>query len=247
MVPPYTHLAADYDAIFGLPFFRQIRHVFETLARKYGIRFQSAADIGCGTGLFARHLNLSRQIPVFAVDLSEPMLRIAQRNCCGAKVTLLRQDIRSLRLPHPVDLITANFDTLNHLVRFRDLQNTLQRIFDNLNEGGHLIFDLITRCLPLDRAGSYIRQFYRPRRRVVQVVRLNPLRNILSVAVTINSSRLSKPIVEQHCERAYSTGEVGRALHETGFSILGVHDAATLTLAGRCPSRIIVVARKAMK
>ena len=123
---PYSRLATDYDATVGIPFFQQTRDFFERLVRKYRIRFRSAGDIGCGTGLFARYLKVSRDIEVFAVDLSEPMLRVAQRNCYGTNVVLLRQDIRCLRLPHPVDLITANFDTLNHLLSNHDLLRTLR-------------------------------------------------------------------------------------------------------------------------
>jgi predicted TPR repeat methyltransferase len=54
---PYTELAAMYDATLGVPFFVGARKAFEELVRRYGINFRSAADIGCGTGLFARYLN----------------------------------------------------------------------------------------------------------------------------------------------------------------------------------------------
>ena len=173
---PYSRLAAEYDANIGIPFFEQTRNVFERLVQKYGIRFRSAADIGCGTGLFARYLKMSRGITVFAVDLSEPMLRIAQRNCCGTNVVLLRQDIRRLQLPQKVDLITANFDTLNHIVRKEDLRKTLRSVFENLNPGGYFIFDVVTNCLPFGHSHLYVRQFGRPRRQVTQSVRLDPIR-----------------------------------------------------------------------
>ena len=241
---PYSRLAADYDATIGVPFFRQTRDFFERLVRKYGIRFRSAADIGCGTGLFARHLKVSRDIPVFGVDLSAPMLRIAARNCSGTNVVLMRQDIRYLRLPRPVDLITANFDTLNHIVRTEDLRQTLRRIFENLNPGGHLIFDLVTNCLPIGRSHHYVRRFDQHRRSVTQSVRLDPIRKLLSILVSISSPDLMRPIIERHRERVYSPEEVGRALHEAGFVICGVHDAAALAQVKACPPRIVVVARK---
>src|SRR4030095_3699189 len=117
---PYSQLAAEYDATLGFPFFCQARNAFERLVRRYGIHFESAEGIGCGAGLFARHLKISRRVPVYAVDLSEPMLRMAARNCGGTNVVLLRQDIRHLRLPRKVDLITANFDTLHHMLRSND-------------------------------------------------------------------------------------------------------------------------------
>ena len=67
---PYSQFAADYDATVGIPFFDQTRKFFEWLVRKHGIKFRSAADIGCGTGLFARYLKMSRGINVVAVDQS---------------------------------------------------------------------------------------------------------------------------------------------------------------------------------
>ena len=241
---PYSQLAADYDATLGLPFFLQTRNAFERLVRRYGIHFRSAADIGCGTGLFARHLKVSRPISVFAVDLSEPMLRIAARNCCGTNVVLLRQDLRRLLLPHPVDLITANFDTLNHMVKPGDLRQALRRIVENLKPGGHLIFDVVTNCSPLGRSCSYVRRFHRRRRRMTQVVRLDPIRRLLSILVSISSPDFIRPIVERHCERVYSPEELGEALHEAGFVVRGLHDSATLEVTRDCPPRIIIVARK---
>lgn len=241
---PYSRLAADYDATMGVPFFRQTRDVFERLVKRYGITFRSAADLGCGTGLFARHLKVSRNISVFAVDLSDAMLRIAARNCCGTNVVLMRQDIRYLRLPHPVDLITANFDTLNHIVRTEDLRQALRRIFDNLNPGGHFIFDLVTNCLPIGRSHSYVRRFDRRRRSVTQAVRLDPIRRLLSILVSIRSPGMIEPIIERHRERVYSPEELGGALHKAGFVIHGVHDAVTLAPVTKCPPRIVVVAMK---
>src|SRR5690242_3182243 len=113
---PYQLLARHYDEALGRGNFCRTRRVFERIVRKLGISFASAADVGCGTGLFARYLSECWQVPVFAVDRSPEMLRMAQQICPGASVCLLRQDMRRLNLPRPVDLITANFDTVNHLL-----------------------------------------------------------------------------------------------------------------------------------
>jgi hypothetical protein len=56
------------------------------------------------------------------------------------------------------------------------------------------------------------------------------------------SSKVS--MLEAHRERAYSPVEVGRWLMDAGFTIRGVHDAATLRIATGCSPRIIVIARK---
>jgi SAM-dependent methyltransferase len=243
---PYSQLAANYDATVGIPFFLRVRDAFEELIRRYGISFRTAADIGCGTGLFARYLKTSWRVPVTGVDLSGDMLRIAARNCRGLKIRLLRQDIRALRLPQPVDLITCNFDTLNHLVGDGDLRRAFRGVYNNLRPGGHFIFDSVTNCGPLGSAQSYVRRFRTQRRTVMQRVRWEPMRKLLSIVVSIRSPGRPRPILEVHRERAYSPNEIGWALQEAGFVIRGLHDAATLAMPGTCPPRIIVIARKKM-
>jgi SAM-dependent methyltransferase len=171
------------------------------------------------------------------------MLRIAARNCCGTNVVLLKQDIRRLHLPRKVDLITANFDTLNHMLSAHDLRQTLRRIFENLKPGGHFIFDVVTNCYALGRR-SYVMRFRRRHRSVTQTVRVDPIKGLISIFVSIRFPNMWRPIIERHCERAYTPAELGRALHLTGFIVRGVHDAATLVETTRCPPRIIVVASK---
>jgi SAM-dependent methyltransferase len=83
---------------------------------------------------------------VYAVDYSDAMLREARRNCRRANVCFLQQDIRCLALPSPVDLITANFDTLNHVKIADDLRLVFKRIAANLRPGGHFYFDILTPC-----------------------------------------------------------------------------------------------------
>src|SRR5262245_36115821 len=138
---PYTALASRYDAALGLPAFWRIRDAFERLVASYRISFRSAADVGCGTGLFACYLRCCWGVPMYAVDRSRAMLEQALRNCAGLDICFLEQDIRVLKLPRPVDLITANFDTLNHMVCDGDLPRAICRIAENLRPKGHFYFD----------------------------------------------------------------------------------------------------------
>lgn len=241
---PYSELATAYDQTIGWPAFHRIRRGFETLARRYGLRFNSVADIGCGTGLFARYLNHCWGAPVWAVDISSDMLRVAERNCSDADVRLLRQDIRCLRLPEQVDLVTSNFDTLNHLTGKGDLRVAFQRISENLRPGGHLYFDLVTPCQPLGGGITYVRRLRAKSRQVIQQVRWDAAKRSISIVVVTRSANSIRPTVEVYRERAYSFAEVGRWLMDAGFVIRGVHDAATLLPASGCPARIIVIAQK---
>ena len=237
---PYSRLAPAYDVTLGIPNFVGTRAAFERLVRRYGIRFRSAADIGCGTGLFACYLIQCWGVPVFGVDRSAEMLAVAARNCRSHNVCFLLQDIRCLRLPCPVDLITANFDTMNHLLTGPELRLAFQRIWENLRPGGHFIFDLITPCQPLGSGRAYIRRLGSASQRI----RWNPWRRILSISVVIRSPFSTASTLEVHRERAYAPVEVGRWLMDAGFLIRGVHDATTLRMATGCPPRVIIVARK---
>ncbi len=242
-VRPYSRFATVYDETLGRAAFHRFRRPFEKLIRRYGIHFRSAADLGCGTGLFACWLSRRWQIPVFAVDQSPEMLRVATRNCAGADVLLLRQDIRCLRLPRPVELITANFDTINHLTGNADLLAAFKSIRDNLCPGGYFYFDLVTPCRPLDGHRVFIRRLRTISREMIQQIRWEPRRRILSGHILVLSSGTPRVIVEEHRERAYTLAEVGRWLMEAGFAIRGVHDEATLRHASVCPPRAIVIAR----
>lgn len=242
---PYSQFAPAYDQTIGWPAFLRTRRSFERLSRLYEISFRNAADLGCGTGLFANYLNRCWGVPVWAVDISPDMLRVAERNCSGADVRLLRQDIRRLRLPERVDLATSNFDALNHLTGKDDLRVAFRRVAENLRPGGHFYFDLITPCFPLGRRALYVRYVRAQTRQVTQVIRWNPARRIISTTVVVRSSGSPCPKLEFHNERVYSFEEVGRWLMDAGFIIRGVHDEETLRPASGCPQRIIVVAQKA--
>src|SRR5215470_7441630 len=126
--PPYSQIAPFYDCTVGMEFFLRVRQAFSKLVALYRIAFCSAADIGCGTGLFACYLNKCWRVPVYAVDRSPEMLWRGLCNCAGSSVCFLQQDIRCLRLPMPVGLVTANFDTLNHLVSLDDLRLAFRRV-----------------------------------------------------------------------------------------------------------------------
>jgi SAM-dependent methyltransferase len=240
---PYSQLAPVYDNALGIPNFIGTRAAFERLVRRYDLRFRSAADVGCGTGLFARYLSQCWGVPVFGVDRSPEMLRVALQNCPDNRVSFLLQDIRCLCLPHPVDLITANFDTVNHLLTEFDLKLAFRRIGENLRPGGYFIFDFITPCQPLGSARTHIRHLG-SERKAVQRIRWDPRQKILSISVVIGSPFSRVSTLEAHHERAYSPVKVGRCLMDAGFVIRGMHDAATLRIATGCPPRIIVIARK---
>lgn len=243
-VAPYSKVAETYDHGLGISFFVHTRMAFEKLVRRYGITFCSAADIGCGTGLFACYLSRCWRVPVFAVDRAPAMLQVAKRNCRDPNVCFWQQDIRRLCLPHPVDLITANFDTMNHLMTAGDLKFAFQRIHANLRPGEHFIFDFLTHRQPIDLArGVLIRLRTEPGCEFLQRLRWLPWHRLFSILAILRLPGSTSPKIEVHTERLYSPQEVCHWLGKAGFLIRGIHDAATLRVMKECPLRVIIVAK----
>lgn len=242
LVRPYSRIAEAYDAITGVADFRQTRKAFERLVRYHGIKFDSAVDVGCGTGLFACYLDRCWGVPVFGVDRSPEMLAEAARNCASSGVCFLLQDFRRLCLPRPVELATANTYTLNHLMSCTEMRRVFRRIHDNLRAGGHFIFDLITDRQPLHSARGYTRRLRLPGREILHHVRWNPARKTLSVFIVQGSRHSQPPIAEMYVGRGYSLLEVGRCLRSAGFLLRGIYDAETVRVAVECPAKAIVIA-----
>jgi SAM-dependent methyltransferase len=243
-VAPYSQLASAYDRALGIVSFLRTRRAFEQVVARYGLGFRSAADIGCGTGLFARYLRGCWGVPVFAVDSSPAMLRIAAGRGAATGICFLQQDARCLNLPRPVDLITANFDTINHLITPRDLAQAFRRIGANLRPGGHFVFDVIPRYRGLQRRFVHLRRLRARGRALYQHIRWDPRRGLLAIRIVHCWPRPRPATVELHVERAYPPALVAQLLFNAGFVIRGVHDACSMRVAQARPSRLIIVARK---
>ena len=122
---PYRRFARVYDALLGDESFSEMRQAFALIQRRHSVRFTSAADIGCGTGTFVDYLCRIGSDPVWGVDLSPQMLEVAARKNSGNRARFLLQDMRRLRLPQAVDLITCQFEALNYLTTTDDLNLAL--------------------------------------------------------------------------------------------------------------------------
>lgn len=140
----YRWLAKYYDHLL------ELRRPFE-VARECVIgpllpRVETACDLCCGTGTLALEF-ARRGIKTFAVDLSPDMCRIAREKARQAAlpVRVLRADMRDFRLPQVVDLITCEFDALNHVSQKRDLRRVVKCVGRALRPGGHFAFDVNNR------------------------------------------------------------------------------------------------------
>jgi len=143
----YEALAERYDQ-----FFRWQRAVWQRARRDLlkGVPspVRSHCDLGCGTGSTALEF-ARRGVRVFAVDRSAAMYRLVRRKARRARlaVRVLQADLRDFHLPETVDLVTCEFQSLNHLQREADLRRALRRVRAALRSGGLFFFDCAHRTM----------------------------------------------------------------------------------------------------
>jgi SAM-dependent methyltransferase len=227
--PPYSALALFYDRVMGDAVGPHLRRCFRRSCARYGIRFSSLADVGCGTGAFLRSVARPGR-RLYGVDRSPEMLRIAGRRLRGTGTLLLRQDMRRLALPAPVEVLTCQHDTLNYLLSNEQLHRTFETFARNLIYGGHLLFDIIT-------GGRSARS----RTTIRETVILPAIESRWRISaggdwpgsVALLRTRLRTPdgwvrtVRERHVQRWYPLPVLGRLLDEAGFRLLGVHRPLT--------------------
>jgi SAM-dependent methyltransferase len=112
-----------------------------TLAR-YRVPVSSVVDIGCGTGTLACML-AEGGWETYGIDASSGMIAEARAKAvaAGLRVEFSCQEMAAMQLPVSVDLVTAFFDVLNHLLDRQELSRTVERVFRLLRPGGLFVFD----------------------------------------------------------------------------------------------------------
>ena len=96
-------------------------------------------DLCCGTGQLAYALT-ERGYKVAGVDGSKQMLNYARIN--APKATFHCADVRCFELPTKFAISFSTYDSLNHLLTHKDLENVFRNVYRQLETGGVFVFDM---------------------------------------------------------------------------------------------------------
>ncbi len=242
---PYADLASHYDRAVGRPFFGPLQRAFDELVARYDLRFRDVLDLGCGTGLFACHVAERYKVPVLGIDNAPAMLAVARRGCRSCRVGFMQMDLRAMTLPWRFDLVTANFDTLNHVSEPAQLQDVLRAVARLLRPGGHFVFDLLTPAAARSLGPRRERWMRLAQGRVWQRVRVADGGRAIVTRTWITRRAIwqTRPCAPQR-ERLYGVAQVGGWLRLAGLAPRAILDAQTLAHAGVEPARALFVVRK---
>ena len=227
IVRPYRWLAQYYDE-----FYASVRTPID-LARERLLgailkRCESGCDLACGTGDTA--LKMARQgILMYAVDLSERMCRIARAKAIrsGLPIRILHADMRRFTLPHVVDVITCEFDALNHVPKRSDLHLVTKAAARALKPGGYFFFD-VNNALGFERYWCGTHFFEKPSAAVVMRLGhdLRRKRAWSDMEWFIREGRHWIRHHEHVEEVCWTVEEIHRALQASGFTEVREWDAA---------------------
>lgn len=100
-------------------------------------------DIGCGTGELL--LRMAKNYQCDGMDISEEMLKIAQKKLKHREVKLFLGDMVEFDTGYRYDIMVSLFDTVNHLVSLEELEEHFKSVKNSLNSNGIYIFDVVDR------------------------------------------------------------------------------------------------------
>lgn len=142
---PCRLLARFYGPLVGEFAIGMNRHARAKILRNHWKGIASACDVGCGSGGTAVDL-AQRGIAVDAVDLSPAFVRAtrARARAAGVRVRARVADMKSFRVPAPVDLVLCEFSAMNFLEERRDVAKVFAAVARALKPGGLFLFDVDT-------------------------------------------------------------------------------------------------------
>ncbi len=140
----YTSFAGVYDALMAqVDYTGWARHYAELMdlcGVKKGAR---CVECACGTGSITLPLR-KMGYQMTGVDLSRDMIAIAMEKAgkMGQTVPFICQDMCALTLPRKTECILSTCDGVNYLTTPEKVKAFFARAFENLKNGGALIFDI---------------------------------------------------------------------------------------------------------
>jgi len=104
---------------------------------------KTICDLGCGTGSVDVPL-AKLGYSVIGLDNAEEMLVEAASREGGEDVIWTMQDLTEFELPEKVDCFISVLDTLDHILDEDVLMEVFKKVYENLEDGGVFVFDVIT-------------------------------------------------------------------------------------------------------
>jgi len=230
----FDDLAAVHDAGFG-GLARSAAPEIVRLLRARGIRAGLVVDVGCGSGIAARHF-VQRGYDVVGIDASRAMIRLARARAPHARFRVASIDRAALP---PCDAVTAIGEVVTYVGGgLPALARFFRRARAALRPGGVLVFDFMESAAKRTYAAK---SFAGPGWALASQATFDAARRVLTrrMAIVRTVAGRVRCARETHRVRIYRRQEIADALARAGFR------ARMSRSYGRCrllPGDVVVVA-----
>lgn len=219
MIGYQEDLAYIHDSGFG-DFAREAAPPLLAILRRHHIRDGLVADLGCGSGIWARIL-CDEGYQVLGVDLSAAMIRLARRRAPQAQ--FLVASLFDAPLP-PCRAVTAVSEALNYAFDRRNnpalIARLFRKVFAALDPGGVFLLDFAE---PGQTGEGAVRQSFWDAEEwaVLLEAREDGLRHTLTREITTfrRTGKLFRRRDETHLLRLYEASAFTAELQTIGFSV----------------------------
>lgn len=243
----YAFFAEVYDRLTQNVQYKDRAAYLTELVQHFHHNFGVTLDLACGTGSLLLQLKKSG-VDVFGADASCEMLSIAQQKAAqqGENILLLCQKMQRLELYSTINTCLCTLDSINHLTRREDVQETFKRVSACLEPDGLFIFDVNTPYKHKTVLADNTFIFDTPQ---VYCVWQNQLeKDGATVDITLDffkpEQSAYKRYSEHFKERAYTHEEITEMLSEASLTLEGVFAEMTLSPPAEKSERNVYVARK---
>lgn len=243
-IKPYARLAKYYDSLMDYIDYSTWIADVESLAQEHeaGSKW---LDISCGTGSMAIEL-ARRGKDVTAVDLSHEMLNIAERKARDQEIDIEFQqgDMITYTSTQTYDVVINLHDGLNYILELTDTQKFIENSYALLNQGGLLIFDVVTPLLCQTHFRGYREIFSEEDGGYERHTSYDPNTRLVESRFTLTTDDENTIEVESHIQRAYELKNVESLCMNSQFSWWQILDDESLEPAIQKTERMLVVMKK---
>lgn len=244
----YEAFADVYDALMDDVDYDAWAAYYLALIDGQGVAPRTLCDCACGTGSLSVRF-AERGLRVTGVDLSGEMLSRAQAKARerGVQAMFVRQDMRALTLPRPVDALVCGCDGVNYLVDDAAVSAFFERAHASLRPGGALAFDVSS---PYKIEHILGNGFFGEERDDVAYLwsnRFDGKRRVVTMDMTFfvrEQGGLYRRFAEVHEQKAHAPERLRELLETHGFADIKIYGDRTFAPPEETEPRVHIAATR---
>ncbi len=222
----YKIYSKYYDIINRNKNYKKEVSFIDSILKKYNVK--NILDIGCGTCTHALML-AKKGYSITGIDLSEDMLKIAEKKIKGTGIKIKKMDMKKLNFKEKFDAITCMYYTMNHLETNKDILQAMKSANKCLKKDGIYIIDMSQKKIKADKTFLHFEDHYKSNNKELMVISSHKFDAKKQCQYTkwiytiVDKGKSIFAISGTVITKAITTAEIKNLLKKSGFNILKMY------------------------